>query len=436
MAANEVVCVGLIGCGTVGTGVAGYLLRREQAVGDLRLVRVAVRDVNRSREIPLPAVTADAGEVVDDPMIDVVVELMGGERPAYEYLHRAMENGKNAVTANKAVLSRHMPELFATARANGVDLGFEASVAGAVPVIRILRGFEGETIRQLTGILNGTSNFILSRMEEGRNFEEALATAQARGFAEADHWLDTGGYDARDKLSILASLAFNTAIHPEQIYCEGITGVTPVDLDFAMKHEVEEGGPGYAVKSLASARLRNGGLELHVYPALIRRDHPLAPVRDEMNAVYLEGELCGPQLYWGRGAGREATTSAVVSDLLRVASNRRRGVVDRLPTLETRRPLRDVKELPRRGYVRMNLKHLPGSIAEAARIMGQHGFNIEDSVQRRRFRMEVDGVTVIPDVVTVEPLPFSVVERALSALKNSERVHGEPFFLRFEIDEP
>ncbi|GAB4240924.1 MAG: homoserine dehydrogenase [Acidobacteriota bacterium] len=434
MDSSRVVRIGMLGCGTVGTGVAAYLLARSRQLKDLELVAVAVRDVSKRREVDLPRVTAEPEDILRDESIDLVIEVMGGEEPARSYIETALRAGKSVVTANKAVLSRHMAELFAAAREAGTDLGFEAAVAGAVPIIRILRGFQGETIRQITGILNGTSNFILSRMEEGEDFQTALAVAQERGFAEADHILDTGGYDARDKLAILASLAFNTSIHPEQIYCEGITGVTPVDLDFAAKHGVEEGGPGYAVKSLASARLTDGGLELHVYPALIRRDHPLAMVRDEMNAVYLEGELCGPQFYWGRGAGREATTSAVVSDVLRLAANRRRGVIDPLPTLDTARELRDVRDLPRRGYVRMNLKHLPGSIAEAARIMGEYGFNIEDSVQRRRFRMEVDGVTFIPDVVTVEPLPYRVVEQALRTLQQSQRVHGEPFFLRFEID--
>jgi homoserine dehydrogenase len=426
--------VGLIGFGTVGTGVVEALLRPDGRLIDLELRKVAVADPGKAREVNFPNLTGNAHEVATDPTIDLVVELMGGERPALDLIRTALESGKSVVTANKMVLSRHLPELSRLARRREVDLAFEASVAGSVPIIRILRGFEGERIQRVTGILNGTSNFILTRMEDGLDFEAALRSAREKGFAEADHVLDTGGFDSRDKLAILAALAFDTPVDPETIHCEGITGITPVDLDFAARHGRGEGEGGYVVRSLATARLDGASraLELHVYPALIRCDHPLGAVRDEMNAVYLEGELCGPQLYLGRGAGRAATTSAVLSDMLRLADNLRRGIVDPLPSFEQRIPLADVRDLRRRGYVRMNLKHLPGSIAEASRILGEHGFNIEDSVQRRQFRTEVDGEVYIPDIVTVEPLPFGVVGTALSVLRASNRVHGEPFYLRFE----
>jgi len=431
---NRPVVVGIVGFGTVGTGVVRFLLDRQKTHGDLRLARVAVASLSKPREIEVPSLTDDVDRVLNDPSIDIVVELMGGTSPAFEHISTALRAGKSVVTANKAVIARRMPELFGLARDKGVDFAFEAAVAGSIPIIRILRGLGGEPIERVTGILNGTSNYVLSRMEEGLDFESAIRMAQEKGFAEADHTLDTGGFDARDKLSILASLAFNSHIAPEAVYCEGIAGITPIDLDFASKHGVEEGGPGYAVKSLATAGRDNdtGTLELHVYPALVRRDHPLASVRDEMNAVYLVGGLCGPQLYLGRGAGRNATSSAVISDLLRVARNRREGIVDELPDLAENPPLRPVSELKRRGYVRMSLKHIPGSIAETSRILGSHGFNIEDSMQRRRFRTEVDGEVFIPDIVTVEPLPFGVVGKALEELKASNRIHGEPFFLRFE----
>ena len=433
MSSGERIGVGLIGFGTVGTGLVQFLLEREQTGGDLYLKKVAVANPNKPREVAFPNVTGNVREILDDPEIRIVVELMGSEQPALSYILEALENGKSVVTANKVVVSRHMAELFSRARQNRVDLAFEASVAGSIPIIRILRGFEGERVLRVTGILNGTSNYILSRMEEGLTFEAALKLAQEKGFAEADHILDTGGFDARDKLAILASLAFNTPMDPEQIYCEGITGVTSIDLDFGVRYGVGEGEPGYAVKLLATARLgEDGALELHVYPALVHRHHPLAAVYDEMNAIYLEGERCGPQLYLGRGAGRYATTSAVVSDLLRLAANRRRGIVDELPSLAGNVDIADVRRLKRRGYVRLNLKHMPGSIAEATRIMGRHGFNIEDSVQRRRFQREVDGQVFMPDIVTVESLPYGVVGDALEELRASDRVQGTPFYLRFE----
>lgn len=433
MSSAERVTVGVIGFGTVGTGLIQFLLERAERVGDLSLKKVAVANPAKPREIAFDGITGDVREILDDPEIQIVVELMGGDQPASDYVLQALERGKSVVTANKVVVSRHMRELFDLARAKRVDLAFEASVAGSIPIIRILKGFESERILRVTGILNGTSNYILSRMEEGLGFEAALKLAQEKGFAETDHILDTGGFDARDKLSIVASLAFNAPLDPERIYCEGITGITSIDLDFGGRYGVGEGEPGYAVKLLATARLgEDGALELHVYPALVQRHHPLASVYEEMNAIYLEGERCGPQLYLGRGAGRHATTSAVVSDLLRLAANRRRGIVDELPSLTEHVPVADVRRLKRRGYVRLNLKHMPGSIAEATRIMGHHGFNIEDSVQRRRFQMEVEGQVFMPDIVTVEPLPYGVVEAALEALTASDRVQGTPFYLRFE----
>jgi homoserine dehydrogenase len=424
--------VGLLGCGTVGSGVADYLLGTGGEKAHIRLSRVAVADLSKARELHFEYITNDVNEVLEDPDIHIIVELIGGENPALKYIQRAFENGKSVVTANKAVVSRHMKELLEEARRRSVNFAFEASVAGSIPIIRVLRGLRGEKIRKVTGILNGTSNYVLSRMEEGMDFEHALRSAQLKGFAEAEHLLDTGGFDARDKLAIVASLISNTPVTPNQIYCEGITEVTPIDLDFASKYGTEEGDSGYAVKSLASAELVEEQLFLYVYPALIRKDHPLASVRNERNAVYIEGEYCGPQLVEGLGAGRRPTTSAVVSDLLRVADCLRQGISEDLPQLESNIRIGDIRKVTRRGYVRMNLRHVPGSLSEASRILAQHGFNIEDSLQRRRFRTQVNGETVIPDIVTVEPLSYEIVEEALEALGESDRVLGRPFFLRFE----
>ncbi|MGW8179227.1 MAG: homoserine dehydrogenase, partial [bacterium] len=338
----------------------------------------------------------------------------------------------SVVTANKAVLSRHLKELFDTSRECSVDLGFEASVSASIPIIRILKGLRGERITRLSGILNGTSNFILSQMERGLEFDTALALARERGFAEMDHSLDTGGGDARDKLAIVASLVHNCEIKPEDIYCEGITSITAVDLDFAAKHGIEEGEPGYTIKSVATAQVCNEQLELHVYPALISKGHPLASVRDELNGIYLEGELSGPQFFQGRGAGRYATTSAIVSDILQIAENIRQGVTETLPALEATQERGDIYGLKRRGYVRINLKHSPGSIAEASQIMARHGLNIEDSIQRRRLQSLVNDEVVIPDIVTIEPLSYGTLEKALNELEQSNRIDGKPFFLRFE----
>lgn len=424
--------IGMIGLGTVGTGVARFLLSEESKRHGLQLKTVSVSDPKKPRKIDFKGLTTDTEAMLADPEIDIIVELMGGESPALGYIDGALKNGKCVVTANKVVVSKHIKHLFHLATSAGQDLAFEAAVAGSIPIIRILRAYVGERITKVTGILNGTSNYILSRMEEGMEFEKALGLAQEMGFAEAEHLLDTGGFDARDKLSIIASLAFNTAITPEDIYCEGITEITPIDLDFAAKHGLDEGSPGYRVKSLASASLKDGKLELHVYPALISADHPLAAVRDETNAVYLEGERCGPQLLQGLGAGENPTASAVIADILEVAHNRRCGVINPLPDLGSTIEAEPIWNVERRGYVRLNLKHIPGSIAEASRIMGEHHFNIEDSIQRRQFRARIDGEVVIPDIVTVEPLSFGEITEGLSVLRNSSRVLGKPFYLRFE----
>ena len=432
MGESKQIQIALIGFGTVGTGLVHYFQSGNAREHGIALKKVAVSDLTKPREIDFPHVTDRVEEILSDPEISIVVELIGGEEPSSAYLLEAMERGKSVVTANKALLSRHMRQLFDAARECRVDFAFEASVAASIPLIRILKGFGGEPISRISGILNGTSNYILTQMGQGLDFESALSQAVEYGYAEADHILDTGGYDARDKLAIIASLVYDTEIKPEDIYCEGINSITPVDLDFAAKHGVEEGEAGYSIKSLATAQMKDGLLTMHVYPALISRTHPLASVQNELNAIYLHGQLSGPQLFQGRGAGREATTSAVVSDIIRVAENQRRGVVDTLPELNSNVVTADVATLERKGYVRINLRHVPGSIATASRIMADHGFNIEDSMQRRRFQFRVNEEMVIPDIVTVEPLPYSTVLNALKELEESDNIDGKPFFLRFE----
>jgi len=431
---REIINVGIIGFGTVGSGVVSYF---REAYADparlgVRLCKVADADPGRPRAVDFDNLVTDAEEVIGDPEIDIVVELIGGDQPASDFIIRSLEQGKAVVTANKFALSRHMPRFFQAARTGGTDLAFEAAVAGSIPILRVLRGYKNQPFRKITGILNGTCNFMLSCMERGMGFEEALALAQEKGFAESNHILDTGGFDSRDKLSIISSLVFNTYIHPEKIYCEGITSVTDTDLDFAVKYRVEEGEPGYTVKSLASVRHNGQALELYVYPALIRKDHPLAAVRDELNAVYLEGDYCGPQLLLGKGAGMKPTASAVVTDIFHVAENIRRGVRDRLPALDNEIEIADVGDLRRQGYIRMGLAHVPGSFAAASRILADAGLNIKDSIQRWRFKTDVDGMPVIPDIVTVEPESYQVISRALAELKASDRIVGEPFYLRFE----
>lgn len=424
--------VGLIGMGTVGTGVVEFFKKGGGKPFNVVLKKVAVRDLKKPRQVKFAAVTNKPQEIIEDKEIDIVVELIGGEHPAKDYITQAINNKKCVVTANKFVIARFGKELFSLAKKNNVDLGFEASVAGGIPIIRILNGLSGEKINKIVGILNGTTNYILTRMEEGQSFEEALSLAQKNGFAEANHILDTGGFDARDKLSILSSIVFNTPIYPEKISCEGITHINSVDFDFASKYEAEEGKPGYAIKLLASAIRHNGYVELHVYPALLRKDHPLASVRDEYNAIYIEGELTGPQVYEGRGAGRKATTSAVISDILRIAKNIRKGVTDELPTLDETVKLIPTKDVKRKGYLRVSLKHIPGSVAEVFTILGTHNVNVADSLQQKAYGEKVNGKVFIPDIITTEILEYKNIEQALKKIEKSNRIYGKPVYMRFE----
>lgn len=431
---KDIVNIGILGFGTVGSGVVSFFQEEYAKPEDcgVRLKIVADPDLTRVRPVKFESLVADAEQVIDDPEIDLVVELIGGEQPASDLIIKALERGKSVVTANKYAVSRHMPRFFEAARRGGGNFSFEAAVGGSIPILRVLRGYRNQQFSNVTGILNGTCNFMLSCMERGMGFEEALSLAQEKGFAESNHILDTGGFDSRDKIAIIASLAYNTHINPERIYCEGITDVTDIDLDFAVKYRVEEGEPGYTVKSLASVRRNGNVLEVYVYPALIRKDHPLAAVRDELNAVYLEGDYSGPQLLLGKGAGMKPTASAVVSDIFQLADNIRNGVSDSLPTLENELEIADPGSLTRQGYIRMGLAHVPGSFAAASQILADAGLNIKDSIQRWRFRMDIDGMPVIPDIVTVEPETHRVIASALERLKSAERIVGEPFYLRFE----
>jgi homoserine dehydrogenase len=417
--------VGLLGLGNIGTGVAEYLRDYGNREG---LCLRAVADVSPARlkntALPNVDIADDAYEIIRSPQLQIVVELIGGEHPAREYVMEAIEHGKAVVTANKFTISRYGREIFEAARKQGVDVGFEASVGGGIPIIQSLReDLAANTISLITGIVNGTTNYILTRMSEGMEYGDALRVAQEKGFAERDPYLDVSGQDARHKLAILASVAWNTWIHPDSISCEGTAEITPKDMDFAAEF-------GYAIKLLATARKRGGRAELRVSPTLVSVYHPLAKVVDEFNAIYLEGNLCGPQMYLGRGAGRPATTSAVIADIMRIARDIARGVHDNLPSLDEEHEL--VEDPVSGGYFRLDLKHVAGSLAKVAEVLAKHGISIKDSVQRNRFRREVDGDTVIPDIITVEPVEDSRVRRALEELEKCDRVFGKPFYLRIE----
>lgn len=428
MGNKKTVNVGLIGFGNIGKGVVQYFLDGKGKEFNVSLKKVLVSDLSKKRTPQFTSITNNPKEIFEDPQMDIVVEVMGGVDIAKKYILQAIENKKHVVTANKAVMSRNAKELFNAARKNSIDLAFEAAVGGGIPIIRTIHGYKGEKINKVMAILNGTTNFILSQMEKGLDFQSSLKIAQEKGFAEANHILDTGGFDTRDKLALLASLIFNTTVDLNKISCSGITNITPVDIDFANKYGTEEGGRGYAIKLLAIATRYDGTVELRVNPVLISKNHPLAAIHEEYNGVYIEGELCGPQMFWGKGAGTNPTTSAVISDILRIAGNIQNNTIDEMPTLTTKVKFVNPKNIGQRGYIRANLKHKPGSLHQIAGILAKQKLNIEDSIQRKKF----EDRKFIPNIIVIQMAKQEKINKALKQIEKSNRVFGKPFFLTIE----
>lgn len=384
---SDVVKVGVLGCGNVGAALVALVQERGGEIATrtgttLEVAKVAVRSLARKRPVHLDEsiLTRDAAEVVADPDIDVIVEVIGGIEPARELILAALANGKPVVTANKELLANHGAELFAAASEAGVDLLFEAAVAGGIPILRPLReSLVGEDVRRIMGIVNGTTNFILTRMsEEGTGYGEALAEAQELGYAERDPTADVEGYDAGAKAAILASLAFGAKVVAGDVYHEGISNISATDIEFADRL-------GYAVKLLAIAELIHvaGGddeVAVRVHPAMVPKEHPLASVRDSFNAVFVEGAAVGDLMFYGRGAGGDPTGSAVLGDLVDAAVNLRKGTSATLLAL-TRRPIRPIDELQSSYYVNLDVVDKPGVLRAVAEVFERHAVSIRSLEQ-------------------------------------------------------
>lgn len=422
--------IALLGCGTVGGGVvqllranAGYLHAR---IGDgLQIARVLVRDPDKERvpELDRSVLTTDVEAVLADASIDLVVEVMGGVDPTKRYVERALEAGKQVVTANKMLLALHGAELLEKARARGVDLAFEAAVGGGIPVIRVLRdSLAGDTIESLSGIVNGTSNYVLTRMRtDGLSFEAAVKEAQAKGYAEADPTLDVGGGDAAHKLVVLAMLAFGASLDGVKVPTEGIDTVEPVDHAFAERF-------GYVVKQLAIARDHGKALELRVHPALVARDAPLANINGVLNAIAVEGRALGPCLLSGRGAGDMPTAVSVVADVVDVAIAKKSGVsglMTRAIRVEPRvvAPLDDVEA---RYYFRFSVYDRPGVLAKITGALGERGVSIEQLVQTGRG----SGVVPVDVVMLTHESKEASVQAALRAIASSDFIAAPPRMIR------
>jgi homoserine dehydrogenase len=381
-----VVRVGVLGCGTVGSSLIDLVARQRGEIEArtgirLEVTRVAVRDTTRARGVDLaPGVlTTDPAAVVADPDVDVVVEVMGGVEPAESLLFAAMAAGKPVVTANKELLAHAGPEVFAAAETAKVDLLFEAAVAGGIPFVRPLReSLLGEPVHRVLGIMNGTTNYILTRMaESGADFADALAEAQALGYAEADPTADVDGLDAGAKIAIVASIAFGARLRASDVPCEGISELGANALAFAARH-------GYVVKLLAVAErfATPMGAEVvaRVYPAFVPAAHPLAAVRDTYNAIFVQGAAVGDLMFYGRGAGGAPTASALLGDLIDAAVNLHRGAHASLGAF-TDVPVRAVEDLASAFFVSVEVADRPGVLATIAGVFGSHGVSIASMAQ-------------------------------------------------------
>jgi homoserine dehydrogenase len=425
--------LGLLGCGTVGGGVvrliranAAYLA---QSVGaPLEVARVLVRDAGKERiaELDHALLTTDPEAVLGDTSIDIFIEVMGGVDPTRAYVERVLDTHRSVVTANKMLLAMHGPALVDRAIARGVDLAFEGSVGGGIPVIRVLReALASDWVVRLEGIVNGTCNYVLTRMrEDGMGFEDAVREAQAKGYAEADPRLDVDGHDAAHKLVVLAMLAFGARVEAGRVSTEGIRGVDPIDHRFAERF-------GFVIKHLAIGRDRGDGVELRVHPALVRRDTPLANVNGVLNAIALEGRALGPCLLSGRGAGEMPTAVSVVADVADVARARLSGVgglATRGIQIQTR-PLTSIEDVRCRYYLRFQVHDRPGVLARLAGALGDSSVSIEQMVQEGGGGSS--GVPVDIVMLTHEALERDV-QRALDVIARSELAASPPRLLRIQ----
>lgn len=427
--------VGFIGFGTVATGAVKILteqkgLIRRRLGCPIEIVQIADLDVKRSRGVSLPrgVLTTDALKVVRHPEIDIVVELIGGYDPARQFLLEAIRRGKQVVSANKALLAAHGEEIFRAAVEQGVDVGFEGSVGGGIPIIHAIKeGLAAEKIAAIYGIVNGTCNYILTKMtDEGKKFSEVLAEAQRLGYAEADPTLDIGGADSAHKLAILTCLAFGTAVPLKEIYTEGVDKVTPLDIAFAEEF-------GYKIKLLAIAKAADGEIEARVHPTMIPKEYLLSRVGGVHNAIYLVGEAIGEALFYGRGAGSLPTGSAVVSDLIDISRNILKGASGRVPPasfLPEARPalrIKQMDEIESLYYLRFMAEDRPGVLSKISGVLGKHRISISSVIQQGR---KAGGN--VPLVMMTHRAKERDVQEALSKINRMDYVSEPTMLIRVE----
>ncbi len=424
--------VAIVGCGTVGTGVARLLLdygdRTARHAGrTLWLEKAVVRRLSRHRDVDWPegVLTDRLDDVTGNPDIKVVAELVGGIEPARTIVLKLLESGKDVVTANKALLAEHGAELFDRARALGRSIAFEASVAGGIPIIHALsQCLTANQVQALEGILNGTSNFILDTLENGGlSYDQAVAEAQRLGYAEADPTLDVDGSDAAQKLAILAHLAFGARVDWREIPRQGIDHVDPADFQYAAEL-------GYRIKLLAVAQLVDEGLELHVSPTLVKRGRPLAEVRGAYNAISAVGDAVGRLFFHGLGAGQMPTASAVVSDMIDTVVGRTALTFRTLKLWSPEEPrvmIRNFASVPGRFYLRFIVEDRPGVMAELTSVLGEHQVSIASVIQHEP---EDSNSLLVPLVIMTHSTTEGAVSQAVASIAALSRVHGTAVRMR------
>ncbi|MBA4740815.1 MAG: homoserine dehydrogenase [Burkholderiales bacterium] len=433
----KTVKVGLVGVGTVGRGVVEVLQRNCEEISrrtgsQIVVVAACARDVEKATEFLGPEVKVfnDPLDVVRDDNVDIVIELIGGTTTARTLLLEAISLSKPVVTANKALIAECGNELFAQAAANGSIVAYEAAVAGGIPIIKALReGLAGNRIDSVAGIVNGTTNFILSEMrEKGMSFEEALGDAQRLGYAEADPTFDIEGIDAGQKLAIIAAVSFGISIQPEKVYCEGITKLTEADILAAEEF-------GYRVKLLAITKRRTDGFEMRVHPTLVPDKCVIASVDGPMNAVLVHGDAVGPTLYYGAGAGAEPTASAVISDLIDVIRLQRANAAAYVPHLAFQRehlsdvPILDMGEVESSFYLRIRVRDEPGVLSDIAGILAEYAVSIE-AMRQRESNSNDEGVDIVIFTHKTKESSINDASKKISAL---EAIYNAPARLRIEM---
>lgn len=428
--------VGVLGIGTVGGGTVNVLKRNAQEISrragrEIMITHASARDLTRERICDTQGITLSTNpyEIINDPEIEIILELMGGTDLAKELVLQAIANGKHIVTANKALIALHGNEIFAAASKANVMVAYEAAVAGGIPIIKAIReGLSGNQINWLAGIINGTGNFILTEMrDKGRDFADVLSEAQALGYAEADPTFDVEGIDAGHKLMILASVAFGIPLQFENVYTEGITKITRADVEYA-------GELGYRIKHLGIARKKANGIELRVHPTLIPERRLIANVDGVMNAVLVQADAVGPTLYYGAGAGSEATASAVVADVVDVVRALALDAQSRVPYLGFQEseinnlPILPPQEIETTYYLRLTVEDKPGTLADITGILAKQNISIEALIQKE----PKQGETRVSIIMLTQKTIEKEMDAAISAIENLSSVTGQVTRIRLE----